>query len=634
MAGDRILIVEDEAIVARDIHDALLEMGYEVSGVASSGESAIKKAEDENPDLILMDLRLSGEIDGVKAADIIRENYDVPVIYLTAYSDDATLQRAKVTQPFGYLLKPVIPKELQSAIEIALFRHRSEKQMKENSRWFAATLACIGDGVIATDRLGNIKFINPAAERMTHWNQDAAIGQTFDWVFDLSSGDKADSHDWADILEDCTFRRQQDGWLHTRNKLSIPIRYSASPIADEKNNVLGMVFVFQDMSELQKAEELVFHNARLKTIADLAGGVAHNFNNVLQIVISGLQVMMMDPNAPLPEESAVALQAILDTCKSGSEMVKRLQDFSKLSSEDAVTQGKVFDLSRTVRQLISIYFPGTSMWRSEFKKKSVTIRPSLQPGCFIRGSEGQMFEVIYNLLKNATEAIDSRGEILVGAKTEGDDVVLRITDSGKGISEADKERVFDPFWTSKGFQRAGLGLSGAYGIVKRHGGAIAIESAENAGTTVTVTIPRETQGRRSEPENAVCSSGAGKYTVLVIDDLEPVVKTIQGGLKNLGFEVFTACSGSQGIELYMTQTPDVVVCDLGMEGLSGWDVNELIKNYCAEQNIPKTPLILLTGWGELAGSMDIQDQASVERIVEKPVEINRLADIIREFIEN
>lgn len=198
------------------------------------------------------------------------------------------------------------------------------------------------------------------------------------------------------------------------------------------------------------------------------------------------------------------------------------------------------------------------------------------------------------------------------------------------------ERVFDPFWTSKGFQRAGLGLSGAYGIVTRHGGTITIESREDAGTTVTISIPREMEDRRLEPENAPCSheQGKHKHTVLVIDDLEPVVKTIKGGLKNLGFEVFTACSGSQGMELFMAQTPDVVVCDLGMEGLTGWDVNELIKNYCAEQNMPKTPLILLTGWGELAESLDAKDQAAVERIVEKPVEINQLADIIREFIRN
>ena len=151
-----------------------------------------------------------------------------------------------------------------------------------------------------------------------------------------------------------------------------------------------MVFVFQDMSELQKAEELLFHNARLKTIADLAGGVAHNFNNVLQIVISGLQVMMMDPD--------VLYRRIGGRSPSYSRHMQiRLKDgekapgVSKVSSEEPVTHGKAFDLSRTVRQLISIYFPGTSMWRSEFKKKNVTIRPSLEPGCIIRGSEGQMF---------------------------------------------------------------------------------------------------------------------------------------------------------------------------------------------------------------------------------------------------
>src|SRR4051812_37196128 len=177
MTHPRILVVEDEGIVAMEIQNRLNSMGYAVVAVVPAGEAAIKKAGELQPDLVLMDIRLKGKLDGISAAEQIRAQFDIPVIFLTAYADEHTLQRAKVTEPYGYVLKPFEERELHIAMEVALYKHRVEHRLKENEHRLATTLNSIGDAVVATDIHGAINFMNQAAESLTGWAQQAALGQ-------------------------------------------------------------------------------------------------------------------------------------------------------------------------------------------------------------------------------------------------------------------------------------------------------------------------------------------------------------------------------------------------------------------------------------------------------------------------
>src|SRR5687767_14224575 len=154
----RILIVEDQNIVAMDIQNRLRNLNYFVTAIASSGAGAIKRAEETSPDLVQMDIMLKGDMDGIDAAQQIRARLNIPVVYLTAYADSNTLQRAKITEPFGYILKPFEERELHTTIEMALYRHKMEKQLKEREQWFLTTLKSIGDAVITTDIKGIITF--------------------------------------------------------------------------------------------------------------------------------------------------------------------------------------------------------------------------------------------------------------------------------------------------------------------------------------------------------------------------------------------------------------------------------------------------------------------------------------------
>src|SRR5262249_9651200 len=159
-----VLIVEDERIVAKDLQQSLAGLGYDAFAIASSADEALKHAADRRPDVILMDIRIKGQRDGIDTATLLREQFDVPIVYLTAHADPRPIAPGNATGRYGYLLKPVKTGELRSAIELSLYRHDMERRLRERERWFATTLRSIADAVITVDLAGNITFMNPAAE--------------------------------------------------------------------------------------------------------------------------------------------------------------------------------------------------------------------------------------------------------------------------------------------------------------------------------------------------------------------------------------------------------------------------------------------------------------------------------------
>ena len=167
MSDTKILVVEDESIVANDILNMLLTLKYKVTGVVQTASEAIENSRKEKPHLVLMDIMLQGKTTGITAAEIIYTKHNIPIVYLTSYTDETTLDRAKKTEPFGYLLKPFEERELKTTIEIALYKFKMEMKLKNRERFLTTILDGIDDGVIATDKEGAISFINPYAEKLT-----------------------------------------------------------------------------------------------------------------------------------------------------------------------------------------------------------------------------------------------------------------------------------------------------------------------------------------------------------------------------------------------------------------------------------------------------------------------------------
>jgi PAS domain S-box-containing protein len=243
----RILIVEDERITAEDLHDILTGLGYTVSASVSSGVEAIAKAEDTKPDLALMDIRIKGEMDGTETARILRERFNLPVVYLTAHADTATLARAKLAAPLGYITKPFQEAELHASIEMALYKHQEDLRAHQHEELLASTLHAIADGVIAVDRSETITLFNPSAEAWTGVKPGEAVGKPFRQIFPLvdgATGDEVDAPLWR-VISEGTVETVADGVLLVDSKgEKRAISSSIAPTRDHRGDVSGAVIVF------------------------------------------------------------------------------------------------------------------------------------------------------------------------------------------------------------------------------------------------------------------------------------------------------------------------------------------------------------------------------------------------------
>ena len=260
----KILIVEAGSKDRDKTQRLLEEENYLVAAKADTGEEAIRLTAELNPDLVLMDIKLEGEMDGINTGIILKNNFEVPIVFVTALSDQNSLERAKLSEPFGYIIKPFEKEQLFCTIKIALYKGRMDQIYKDKQRWFITTLKSIGDAVIATDCFGQIKFMNPVAEELTGWKQEEVKERKLEEIFNIFSelDGKRVENPVSKVLEkgmiiglaNHTVLKRKDGMV-------IPIDDSAAPIWDEHGLIEGVVLVFRDVTERKKMEE---HQKRLE----------------------------------------------------------------------------------------------------------------------------------------------------------------------------------------------------------------------------------------------------------------------------------------------------------------------------------------------------------------------------------
>ncbi|MFW6137246.1 MAG: HD domain-containing phosphohydrolase, partial [Candidatus Aminicenantaceae bacterium] len=255
----KIMVVEDEGIVARDIRNMLIGLGYTVTDVLSTSEKAIQAASEKSPDLVLMDIMLEGERSGVDAADYIYSRLNIPIVYLTAFTDETSLQRAKKTEPFGYLLKPFEERELQTTIEIALYKFKMERKLKNRERWLFTILENVGTGVIATDKKGRANYMNPMAEAMTGVNLKNSSPVFLKDIYPVTRDNSTQPVHIPihNILRGEKINMEDEAVLNPSAGKSLHVRHNINPILDENNNISGAVLTFSDITQRKKAEEAV-----------------------------------------------------------------------------------------------------------------------------------------------------------------------------------------------------------------------------------------------------------------------------------------------------------------------------------------------------------------------------------------
>lgn len=261
MTDKNILIVEDERIVAEDIRSRLINFGYSVQAIVSTIQNALIQINSNDINLVLLDIELEGPMDGIKLAEELNANYDIPVVYLTAHSDKDILDRAKKTEPFGFLIKPFEERELYSTIETALYKYGIVRETREREAWFSTTLTSIGDAVIAVDNKGRISFMNPVAENLTGWKQgDVKKSDINKIVHVLNEKDNKPVSIYTKKIfktDKETPEKGNDLVLVSKDLRRTPIDYKGTPLRDKNQIIMGAVFIIHDITERKNAEDTI-----------------------------------------------------------------------------------------------------------------------------------------------------------------------------------------------------------------------------------------------------------------------------------------------------------------------------------------------------------------------------------------
>ncbi|NOQ43257.1 MAG: response regulator, partial [Dehalococcoidia bacterium] len=370
--------------------------------------------------------------------------------------------------------------------------------------------------------------------------------------------------------------------------------------------------------ELNAAQEYMIRSEKLRALGEMAGGVAHDFNNVLTIILGRAQLAIESVDDPVLKKSLTAIeQAALD----GAATVRSLQEFTR------VRKDRIADPVNVSHMVMSALQMAEPRLKESREKDGIAIEVSTELNVkeSVLGDIAELREALINIIFNAVDAMPEGGKLSIKAWREDRQVVLSIADTGVGMSDETKDNIFDPYFTTKGPSGMGLGLSMAYGIITRHSGDIGVESSPGEGTTFYVRLPLGGEEMQNGSSSDSLNS-AGKAKILLVDDDPNVNEVLELMLSQIGYEVTAVTHGQEAITLFMQGYYDLVITDLGMPDVSGWDVAEAVK-----QKSPETPVVLITGWGV---QVDSAQRDKVDGVIAKPFSRQTLSDEMVRLIKN
>ena len=369
-----------------------------------------------------------------------------------------------------------------------------------------------------------------------------------------------------------------------------------------------------DISQRKQMEKALVQSEKLRALGEMASGVAHDFNNILSAIIANAQMLEA---ACDQTEWRHRLHLIQVAAKDGAETIKRIQEFSRVRKDKNFT---AVDLNKLIEQVVLITSP---RWKDQSQRlgKTINLNTHLAKLPPLAGNPSELKEVITNIIFNAVDAMPKGGDITIRTWQEQGQACLSIGDTGLGMSAQVRRRVFDPFFTTKGVTNSGLGLSVSYGIVRRHDGHIEVESQEGRGTTFTIRLPITQAPQPEAPEEPQQLNGQ-KARILLVDDEEMVLETLSEVLSGEGHEVVTAASGRQALARFGEARFDLVLTDLGMPEMSGWELAAAIK-----QRDPAMPVAMITGWGAEFSAEQLSERG-VDLVLAKPFDCTQVTTLV------
>jgi two-component system, cell cycle sensor histidine kinase and response regulator CckA len=406
----------------------------------------------------------------------------------------------------------------------------------------------------------------------------------------------------------------------------IPFEFHAKPIVyGGKPAVLS---VARDLSIRKKMQETLISTERLTALGEMASGIAHNFNNLLQMIMGAGEAALVKLDSGRIRRCREAITNILHTSHRAAEVVRRIKDFTD-SRTSEIDEAEAFDLGKLIHEAAELTKP---LWKNLPDSRKYKLNLVGADGYFVKGKPSEIYEVLVNLIKNALEAMPHGGALTISSDIQDGKIQLKVSDTGHGIPEENLQRVFEPFFTTKGSRSSGLGLASSYGIVKRHQGEMFVESIAGHGTTFTIALP---MAERPAEEKVLpkAPAKAPQIKFLLIDDEVNILKMMEMVLEESEVEIVTALKAEEGLKIFRQGGFDVILCDLGMDDMNGWEVGEEIKEYCRKQGIAKPPFLLYTGLDKRLEPKKLEE-SGVDRVVAKPIPSDDLLGILREVVSS
>jgi PAS domain S-box-containing protein len=625
MKQSRILVVEDDEAIKHAIENQLVLMGYTIAGDASSGKEAIGKIEETNPELIIMDIKLEGSIDGIEASKIIKEKFDIPIIFLTANTDEDIINKAKQVNPYGYLVKPIAKHDLSIAIEMALYKHKIDKELKNSEERYRLIVEDQTELICRFDKDGNITFANKAYCNYFKKDINDIIGLKYYHFLDNSDRQKFINE--ISNLNITTQVKTIEFNYHSNEDEVRWLRWTNRALFNEKKEINEYQSVGFDITDRKRAEEDLQRTNKLESLGTLAGGIAHDFNNIIMCILGNISLTMikLEPD----DERYKTLKEAEKAVKHARDLAHQLLTFAK----GGTPVKKAMSIQDLIKESASFVLRGSKVKCEFFFEKDL---PSVEV------DESQISQVINNMIINADEAMPEGGKVFIRVEKEeikedspslkkGLYIKITITDQGIGIQEKHLQKIFDPYFTTK--QKGnGLGLAICYSIIKKHDGNITVESKIGVGTSFYIFLPASENIMYEEEKNEM-KILKGSERILVMDDELIIRDVLKKMLSHLGYNWELASNGEEAIILYkesidLNKKFDAVIMDLTVPGKMGGEkaVKELLKID------PYAKVIVSSGYSNDPIMANYKNYGFIDCIA-KPYKIEDLSVILRRVID-
>lgn len=405
------------------------------------------------------------------------------------------------------------------------------------------------------------------------------------------------------------------------------VETSAAQAARAENHVKELSHY---IAEQDRIREQFSQMEKLSALGELASGVAHDFNNTLSGILGRAQLLQRTDD---PEKLQRGLEIIIKTAEDGAKTVKRIQDFARQRRDHN------FELVSVDQLILDASEITRPRWKNCAEVSNIHITLTLQIGSngMVMGDDSELREVLVNMVFNAIDAMPEGGTLSLTTRTVDDSVMIKIVDTGVGMYPEVRSRIFDPFFTTKGKAGLGLGLAVSFGIIRRHGGNIEVDSQYGKGTEFRITLPLAKVAEKSvktvetvavespqTPPPVAQSDERSRTKILVVDDESFVRELLSEILEEEQCDVYLAESGSEALSVFSKMKFDSIFTDVGMPGMSGWELAREIRQI--NKNIP---IAVITGWGEAVGSNE-QKAAGVDWVIPKPFTADRISELVRE----